>query len=211
MKPQNKKGFTLIELMIVVAIIWVLAVTIVPALTWAQARARDAGRVASLQNISAVLETYFSDQWEYPTDFITTGTPTPTDTWNSHCISTTWWNTAWNIKIMFKWWAVPLNPQKASKSWWCNLAWVYWYDILEKNGISNSSYLLISDLENFQKANLNLATTTWATAIAAAPAITLTAQSTYEAYVKVDTTILWKPNYSVEAWLATNSVYWMSN
>ena len=54
---NTQKGFTLIELMIVIAIISVLAVTLVPQLTWAQARSRDAGRVSSLKNITAVLET----------------------------------------------------------------------------------------------------------------------------------------------------------
>ena len=43
-----KKAFTLIELMIVVVILWVLMSTILPKLTWAQARARDAWRIADL-------------------------------------------------------------------------------------------------------------------------------------------------------------------
>jgi general secretion pathway protein G len=67
MRRQNtKKGFTLIELMIVIAIISVLAVTLVPQLTGAQARSRDAGRVSSLKNITAVLETYYSDEGQFP-------------------------------------------------------------------------------------------------------------------------------------------------
>jgi prepilin-type N-terminal cleavage/methylation domain-containing protein len=63
---KTKKGFTLIELMIVIAIISVLAVTLVPQLTGAQARSRDAGRVSSLKNITAVLETYYSDEGKFP-------------------------------------------------------------------------------------------------------------------------------------------------
>ena len=58
---RNVKGFTMVELMIVIAIIGVLAVTLIPQLTKAQAKARDTGRSAHLNSISTVLQTYRSD------------------------------------------------------------------------------------------------------------------------------------------------------
>jgi len=207
MKPQSKKGFTLIELMIVVAIIWVLAVTIVPALTWAQARARDAGRVAWLQNISAVLETYYSDNWYYPLS--NAATAGAWETWAVWCISNSTWSTATDLEPMFKWSKAPLNPQKTSTSWWCTSAWAYWYYALEKDGVSKAWYILIADVESVTKANAAL---NWTTAILS------NGTDTYEAQVKASGGKVNWGKLSTEptaawwvAWWAKASVYAMGN
>ncbi|MCC7197727.1 type II secretion system protein [Candidatus Peregrinibacteria bacterium] len=60
------KGFTLIELLIVITIIGILAVALLPSVLGAPARARDAARKADLNNIIAGLETYNSDNQDYP-------------------------------------------------------------------------------------------------------------------------------------------------
>lgn len=62
-----KKGFTLIELLIVVSIIGILAVALIPSLTDAPARARDAGRKAGVNEIVAAVESYNIDNGNYPT------------------------------------------------------------------------------------------------------------------------------------------------
>ena len=49
------RGFTLVELMIVIAIIGILAATLFPALTGYLARGRDTGRVSDLRAIGLVL------------------------------------------------------------------------------------------------------------------------------------------------------------
>lgn len=67
MKKQIKKGFTLIELLIVVAIIGILAVALVPTITDAPARARDAARKAAVNSILSSLESYNIDNGSYPT------------------------------------------------------------------------------------------------------------------------------------------------
>lgn len=58
---RNVKGFTMVELMIVIAIIGILAVTLIPAFGGMQARARDTGRVQTLESASTALEAWKSD------------------------------------------------------------------------------------------------------------------------------------------------------
>ena len=79
LKNAFRRGFTLIELMIVIVILGILMCTILPRLTGAQSRVRDTARIADLNNISQALEIYFSDNGEYPlatcadTDAVTAG------------------------------------------------------------------------------------------------------------------------------------------
>jgi prepilin-type N-terminal cleavage/methylation domain-containing protein len=61
-----KKGFTLIELLIVVSIIGILAVALVPSLTNAPARARDATRKKILNDAVMAVESYYVDYGRYP-------------------------------------------------------------------------------------------------------------------------------------------------
>jgi prepilin-type N-terminal cleavage/methylation domain-containing protein len=55
------KGFTLIELLIVVSIIGILSVALVPSITNAPAKARDAARIAAVKDAIAAIETYAID------------------------------------------------------------------------------------------------------------------------------------------------------
>lgn len=54
---QHKKGFTLVELLIVIAIIGILAVAFLPSLLNAPAKGRDAQRIATVQKIENYLVT----------------------------------------------------------------------------------------------------------------------------------------------------------
>lgn len=77
-KPKLRKGFTLIELLIVVAIIGILAVALVPTITDAPARARDAARKAAVNSVLTALESYNIDNGSYPSgNFCLTPTITP--------------------------------------------------------------------------------------------------------------------------------------
>lgn len=62
----KRKGFTLIELLIVVSIIGILSVALIPNLSGAPARARDAARKAMLSEVAAAIETFQVDTGEYP-------------------------------------------------------------------------------------------------------------------------------------------------
>jgi len=63
---QPKRGFTLIELLVVIAIIGILATIIVPNILDATAKARNAGRMASLNNLETALIQYREDNAQFP-------------------------------------------------------------------------------------------------------------------------------------------------
>ena len=65
---MNKKGFTLIELIVVIAIIGTLTGLIVNNLNDARARARDAKRKQDLGSFKTALRLYYNDNQTYPLD-----------------------------------------------------------------------------------------------------------------------------------------------
>jgi general secretion pathway protein G len=65
-KCLNSRGFTLIELMIVVSIIGILAAIAVPNYQWGIIRAREAVLRETLYNFRDVLDQFRADQGKYP-------------------------------------------------------------------------------------------------------------------------------------------------
>lgn len=68
----NKKAFTIIELLVVVAIISLLAGTIMISLSATRRKGRDARRKVDLNQISLTLEDYYDDQ--SPNKYVTSAT-----------------------------------------------------------------------------------------------------------------------------------------
>ncbi len=66
---RNKKGFTLIELMIVIAIIGILAAIAIPQFTAYKKRGYNASAKSDLKNIYTAAQAYFGD---HPTETFTT-------------------------------------------------------------------------------------------------------------------------------------------
>jgi len=63
---KKPRGFTLIEMLIVITIIALLASIILVGMGGARAKARDARRIADLRNVQNALELYFSSKSVYP-------------------------------------------------------------------------------------------------------------------------------------------------
>jgi prepilin-type N-terminal cleavage/methylation domain-containing protein len=62
----HQKGFTLIEIMVVIAVVSFLAAVILVALNGVRERARNAKRVADIQQIHKSLELYYNECTSYP-------------------------------------------------------------------------------------------------------------------------------------------------
>ena len=65
-KRLNEKGFTLLELMIVIAIIGILASLAQPSYKAAVQKSREAALKENLYNIRGVLDQYYADNGKYP-------------------------------------------------------------------------------------------------------------------------------------------------
>lgn len=78
MHAKAKRGFTIVEMMVVVAIIGLLASVSIAVLSVARAKSRDAKRVSDIQVIRAGLENYWLRNAAYPSEAtaINVGSPT---------------------------------------------------------------------------------------------------------------------------------------
>ncbi len=65
-KITNRKGFTLMELLIVIAILGILGVAFVPNILKAPAKARDAVRVKKVQDLHTAIEAYYAEHGSLP-------------------------------------------------------------------------------------------------------------------------------------------------
>ena len=65
-KKLNNKGFTLIELMIVIAIIGILAAIAIPQFASYRQKAYNAAALSDLKTVKTTLEAYYADNQFYP-------------------------------------------------------------------------------------------------------------------------------------------------
>lgn len=69
---NNNKGFTLIELMVVIAIVAILTAVILSSIYGSRGKARDAKRISDIAQIQLALEQYFDRCQVYPSTLATT-------------------------------------------------------------------------------------------------------------------------------------------
>jgi type II secretion system protein G len=72
---ENERGFTLVELMVVVAIIALLAAIVIPNYVHARAQAAVSQSEANIKQIATSLELYYADNQKYPDGTATSVTP----------------------------------------------------------------------------------------------------------------------------------------
>jgi len=146
LKTTFHRGFTLIELMIVIVILGILMGTILPRITGAQSRARDTGRLADLNSISQALELYYDDFGAYP-EVTTAGTP--------ECLDSTL--TKYSVfKTYFKGEDIPTPPTSGENvifEGYRTCEGAYMYLPLVNKGVANNGYILLTNMEIAQKAN----------------------------------------------------------
>ena len=176
-KNAFRRGFTLIELMIVIVILGILMGTILPRLTGAQARARDTARKADLTNISQALEVYYGDTGQYPAA-ITAGTVNCLD---SSAATPDTVVTA--LGGYMKGGKVPMAVSQQQKTLGCTGS--YFYKPLSSGTITRASYVLASDVETWQLANYIAGGSAGATTAASAGIFSVNANaSTYIQNIK---------------------------
>ena len=63
---RNQRGFTLLEMMVVVAIIAILAAILIPNFTHARAQAATSACMGNIKTIATAFELYYTDKQSYP-------------------------------------------------------------------------------------------------------------------------------------------------
>ena len=128
-----KRGFTLVELLVVIAIIALLSTLSVVALNSARAKARDARRLSDIKQIRTALELYYdANNQQYPS-----GNDLELGTDDAACLNQNGWvptSTCASTTIFMQ--NVPSDPIPETYS--------YTYDV----GDSNDTYTIAYTLEN---------------------------------------------------------------
>lgn len=137
-RNKSTGAFTLIELVVVIAIIALLASIVLVALNQARLKSRDAKRVGDIHQIQTALELYYSDNGAYPAGYCES---TPGGTWSA-C-----WSTFLPSQYIGK---MPIDPLNTLGSYGYYYAATY-----KPNGPctplwtgSTGNYMLITRLEN---------------------------------------------------------------
>jgi len=117
-------GFTMVELMIVMALMAILAIMPVPSFTGTMKKSRDSRRKADLSQIVKALETYYNDTGTYPTSV-------------GGKISNLAWGSTWSVGSVVYMSKLPKDPYGPTS---------YWYESPPPAG--TVGYVLFARIEN---------------------------------------------------------------
>lgn len=99
MKEGNFRAFTLIELIVVIAILAILWTITFTSLQWYVSYSRDATRLSDLINIRKVLDIYSIWTWKYPntTDWVDITFSWSTQLWSQWIYGNDTFKTVWKL------------------------------------------------------------------------------------------------------------------
>jgi general secretion pathway protein G len=141
MKRLAQKGFTLIEMLVVISIIGILATLVAANLNSARSRARDAQRKSDIKNIATALRIYYNDNSSYPANDASYQMRA-CDPGTASCV----WGSQWNIGTTVYMQTLPGDPLSPSQEYRYTMGSV-------ADPADSDSYILQACLENKSDTN----------------------------------------------------------
>lgn len=149
-KCSKNHGFTLIELLVVIAIIGLLLSALLVSFSSVRSKARDAKRIADVQQLMKALELFYNENGAYPVSGNCGATLPETDWCNSvESLSDGRWvrNGSTNLGKFLA--ADPLDPKQGSSPNWLpfNGGTIFYY--ANNYGGPGQWYMIVFGLENY--------------------------------------------------------------
>ncbi|MEA3369318.1 MAG: prepilin-type N-terminal cleavage/methylation domain-containing protein [Candidatus Ratteibacteria bacterium] len=141
MKKKKRAGFTLVEIMIVVAIIGVLVAIAIPNFLRARREARDARRKADIRQLQSALTRYNLTYGEYP---LSGGASSPNSGW-SNSSDSSWDTLQTELEGYIK--KLPKDPVNETGGWTGGGKYNYCY-FSRGYGCTQQWYMITYKLEN---------------------------------------------------------------